>query len=143
MKKLTKAQEAQRQEDIAWLKTIIKPGDTLYTILKSVSSSRMSRNIDVYAILKPENGETTNNTENGQGQPRMVWLSRYIARIADIRFNDKKSCLTIGGIGMDMGFEIVYQLGRCMYPDGVEIPGNGLSESSKRDGGYAFKQSWL
>ena len=43
---MTKAQMAERDEAIANLREILKPGDTVYTILRHVSKSGMSRVID-------------------------------------------------------------------------------------------------
>ena len=47
MSKRTKAAEAERAEAIAKLREWIKPGDTVYTVLDSVSRSGMSRHIRV------------------------------------------------------------------------------------------------
>lgn len=64
-------------------------GATIYTIIRKVSSSGMSRNIDVYAIV--------NN--------RPVYLSGYIAKVLGWPMADKG--IRVSGCGMDMGFHLV------------------------------------
>ena len=43
-------QELDRQEAIEHLRTMLQPGDTVYTVLRNVSRSGMSRGIDLYMI---------------------------------------------------------------------------------------------
>jgi hypothetical protein len=49
-------------ESIVHLRTILKPGDTVYTVLRHVSRSGMSRNVDLYVIE--------------DGNP--MWVSAYV-----------------------------------------------------------------
>ena len=63
--------------------------------------------------------------------------------------------VAISGAGMDMGFELVYQLGSALWPQGFECPGVGCrandhtngdrdySPHHHHDGGYALRQVWL
>ena len=51
--------------------------------------------------------------------------------------------LVIGGCGMDMGFHVVYNLGRAMWPDGTPDPHGTRNGEPDRDGGYALKHRWL
>lgn len=98
---MTKAKQSARDEAIATLRETLKPGMTVYTVLRGVSRSGMSRNIDLYVM------------ENNA--PR--WISRYAATAAGFQFDEKHDCLKIGGCGMDMGFHAVYSLSRVLYPD--------------------------
>jgi hypothetical protein len=132
---MTKAQQSERAEAIARLRETLKPGDTLYTVLRHVSRSGMYRAIDVYYLA---NGDT--NKDGTLRPPVKMWLSRLIARATGIRFDENREAIGIGGCGMDMGFEIVYTLGRAMWPDGVESDYSGRKNN---DGGYAFRQEWL
>jgi hypothetical protein len=45
--------------------------------------------------------------------------------------------ITVGGGGMDMGFHLVYNLGRVLWPFGFKRAGK------RCDGGYALRQEWL
>ena len=140
------------------LRTIVQPGDTLYTVLRHVSRSGMSRAIDVYLM-------------RGTGDPH--WLSRLVGEATGTAFNDKRECLRVDGCGMDMGFHVVHNLSYALHPDGFGCVGEGCpsNEHSNGDrdytrhcdgshtedcvgcgsghshwhktGGYSLKQRWL
>lgn len=159
---MTKQQQSDRDEVIARLRETLKPGDKLYTVLRSVSRSGMSRLIDVYRF----------DADGGKH-----WLSGRIARACDFPIDQKSGAIKISGGGMDMGFEIVYQLGRKLFPDGFGTLGtfvdspepkvtmraatreeaiafsaiqgidfrgrNGDTSGWDSDGGFALRQEWL
>lgn len=142
---LTKAQikERDKAEAIAHLRAIVSPGDTLYTILRNVSSSGMSRQIDVYAFKA-----------DGERMAK-YWLSGYIATACGYS-RTSEGALRVGGCGMDMGFAITYALGYAMFPNGFECVGKERCRSNDhtngdrtyephahRDGGYAFRHEWI
>ena len=145
---MTKAKQSERDEYIAKLRETLKPGDTLYTVLRSVSRSGMSRVIDVYKFAG-----------NADGSTDKQWLSYWIAKACDMPFQDqrgKPEGIKIGGCGSDMGFEIVYTLGRVLWPNGFECAGdkcrsNDHSNGDRNrephmhtgDGRYALGQQWL
>ena len=116
--------KAQRIEALARLHEILKPGDTVYTVLRHVSSSGMTRHISVIA------GEYNDIT----------W---YVMHALGERRSDKTGGLVIGGCGMDMGFHVVYNLGRAMWPDGTPEPHGRRNGDPDSDGGYALKHRWL
>ena len=134
-----KATKEQRQAALDQLRALLPPGSKVHTVIRNVSRSGMSRSIDAYLLL--------------DGDRR--WLSRYIAIACEMSFDEKRECLKIGGCGMDMGFAIVYDLTRTLYPDGFECigekcPSNDHSNGDRdytphhhRDGGYALRQEWL
>lgn len=120
----------EQTEAIEKLRGMLKPGDRLSTILRHVSASGMSRSISV--IISDQDGIND-----------ITWL---VARALDMRIDDKHQGIKIGGCGMDMGFEIVYQLGGKLFPGGFDVEGrgrNGDMSGHDNDGGYALKQSWL
>jgi hypothetical protein len=96
---MTKVQQSEREQACSELRETLKPGTTVYTVLRRVSRSGMSRDIDVYVI---ENGEPR----------RITWT---VAKAADLTYNRKAEAIKIGGCGMDMGFAIVYNLSRSLY----------------------------
>lgn len=144
-------------EAILHLRDVLKPGDTVYTVLRHVSRSGMSRNIDLYYVR--------------DGAP--VWISAYVGHAIgspQSRKNwERSQGLTVGGCGMDMGFHIVYNLGRVLFRDGfgeicrkyevrpetreqakamaesgAEFFGrNGDRSGWDNDGGYALRHQWL
>lgn len=95
--------EQEKQEAIERLRDILKPGDTVYTILKHKSRSGMQRKIDLYAI-KPNC--------NGVHEPR--YLSGYAARALGWRLSDGRG-IVVDGCGMDMGFHVVYELSGVLF----------------------------
>lgn len=138
---MTKAQEAEKLEAINRLKEILKPGDTVYTVVRSVSRSGMSREIDVYFFDKKGN---------------KFYLSYLVSRALEYKQADN-GALKVGGCGMDMGFHVVYGLSRTLYRDGFRCTGKkcgandhfneGTPRDGKRkhtgDGGYALRQEWI
>ena len=112
---MTKTQQSERDEAIARLRETLKPGDTVYTVLRSVSRSGMTRGIDAYKIE--------------DGTP--IWLSGLIARAGLFSLN-KHDCLSVGGCGMDMGFHVVDTLSYMLYggKTGYKCLGKGKCPSN-------------
>lgn len=124
------------------LKKMLKPGDTLYTILRHVSRSGMSRNISVYAIIDNE----------------PIMLDWHVARALGYSLA-KGGGIRVGGCGMDMGFHVVYSLSSFLFHGSFVCIGEGcpsndhangdFDRSQKNigrkhsDGGYALKQRWM
>lgn len=78
-------------------------GSTIYTVLRSVSRSGMSRVISVVAL-----------TPDG---PR--FLSYQTAAVLGIPCTDKgEAGVKVRGCGMDMGFHVAYELSKAIYTDG-------------------------
>jgi hypothetical protein len=130
----TKAQNAEREAALADLRETLKPGDTLYTINRHVSSSGMRRSISVVrAVHDVHDGE------------RLVidTLDLWVSRVLRERIDQKHGGIYQTGCGMDMGFHLVYNLGRYLWPDGTPEPHGKRNGTPDRDGGYALKQRWL
>lgn len=72
------------------LKKYFVDGATIYTVLRKVSASGMSRNIDVYVIV----------------DNRPVYLSGYIAKVLGWKLSNDRG-IVVSGCGMDMGFHVV------------------------------------
>ena len=137
--------KSEVEEARARLLEWIKPGDTVYTILRHVSRSNMSRNISV-VVLK-------------DGTP--LHPNHAVSRVTGLplvrAWNDS---IKMNGAGEDKGFALIYELGQSLFPGGVPCAGqkdchsnDHRNSGSKRDdysltithsdGGYAFKQQWL
>ena len=129
----------ERQEAAESLRALIAPGDTIYTILRHVSRSGMSRSISLYAIR--------------DGKPR--WLDGYAAKVTERALDRLHDGIKIGGCGMDMGFALVYNLSRALWPDGHTCIGEGCPSNDHgngdrdytphlhADGGYALRHQWI
>lgn len=109
----TQAQLADRAEAIARLHELVKPGDTLYTVLCQVARSGMSRRIDVYKI----DGSTP------------FWLSALAAKSIGMPFDYDKQGVRMQGCGTDMGFELVYNTSQALFPKGFGCIGQGCPSS--------------
>ena len=139
MKKLTKKEikAQERQEAIEKLRSMVKPGDTVHTILRHCSTSGMTRDISL--------------TLGGE------WDIQNITYLAAIAMDDKLvtrngfNAIRVTGCGMDMGFNLVYCLSRTLFPEGFKpidagktYGRNGANpDDTDTDGGYALNQKWL
>lgn len=115
--------EQSKTQLLKWL----KPGDTVFTILRHVSRSGMCRHIAIL-VQTPEG--------------HMQEISSYVADLLDHR-RAKDGSLIVGGCGMDMGFSIVYNLGYSLWPKGTSEPHSKRNGEPDSDGGYALKHKWL
>lgn len=140
MARLTKAQQAERQEAIETLRGWLRPGDTVYTILRHVSRSGMRRVVGVVVMV--------------DGEPRHPnWL---VATACGFTVHPKGDGIIVDGCGMDMGFHLAYELGHTLWPDGFDCPGDGKCaegnhwnretntyEYGRHNDGYALNHRWL
>lgn len=109
--------EIMRHEAKRDLLAALKAGDTVYTVLRGVSRSGMSRHIDLYVI----------------GEDRRPWrISGLVRRVLDMRTN-KQGALKIKGCGMDMGFHVVNSLSMALF----------CPDKYTHDGAYALNHAWL
>lgn len=118
--------EQCRQELLA----IIKPGMTVYTILRSVSRSGMKRTISLFVI-----------PDDGDGKPEPRTINHKVAQLIGAREDDDGIVMT--GCGMDMGFQAVYSLGAALWPDGTPEPHGRRNGADDSSGGYALRHSWI
>jgi hypothetical protein len=99
--------KADRHASISRLQQHLKPGDVVHTVLRNTSRSSMTRAI---SLIKLQDGEP-------------LYLSYHVAQALGRKGVDAIVCC---GFGLDLGFDLVYQLGQVLYQDG-----------------YALKHRWL
>lgn len=87
----------------AKLREWIKPGDTVHTVLDSVSRSGMSRTIRLL-LIQCQNGEAITLHPNYNA-----------ARVLGYSQAKRGDGLIVGGCGMDMGFHLVHSLGYALF----------------------------
>jgi hypothetical protein len=119
---MTKAQKAEQEKYRAKLREILKPGETLYTVLRHVSRSGMLRALDVYQF----------DTREPIAPP--FRLTYWVAKATGLRYNKKREALEVGGCGTDVGFEAVYLTGCYVYPDGFGCIGTGCPSNDHANG---------
>lgn len=130
---MSKKQESEKQEAIARLRKWIKPGSTVYTVIRNVSRSGMSREIGVVLIDKDGS---------------MLHPNHAVSKALGWRLG-KKDGVIVGGCGMDMGFHLVYSLGSVLFGHGDEcaklgiIKGRNGDKKPETDGGYLLNQKWI
>jgi hypothetical protein len=101
----------------------INEGDTIYTVLRSVAPSGMSRTMSLKVV------------KNG----KILDLTYYASVVLDyplVEVNGSRA-LRVGGCGMDMGFHVVYSLSRVLFRDKYE------GQPDAVDAGYSLSQAWL
>src|SRR5450631_3252538 len=103
-----KVSKQDKLEAFNTLHSMLKPGDTVYTVVESVSRSGMSRVIRA-VIMKT----------GDDGQPYMLHPNYSISQLLELPRAAKGDGVKIGGCGMDMGFQLVYLLGSAMWPNGT------------------------
>lgn len=122
------AEATEREQAKAALRKLLKPGMTVYTILNHRSASGMTRSISL--AIGGKNGE-------------IVKLDYWVARAKGEHIDQKHGGLKVSGCGMDMGFNLVYNLGHMLWPKGTKNPHGSRNGQADSDGGYALKQTWL
>lgn len=173
---MTKLQDEERKEAQAELRKLLRPGATIYTVLRHVSASGMFRVIDLLIDvpdysetypLKPEGearyaGERDYSAKparklNGHRIRSIGWIA---AKAMGDKYDSDRSGIKASGCGQDMGYALVYSLGRSLWPKGISCPGRERCQSNDhvnpgpdrdrygkgvkhRDSGYAFKHEWI
>jgi hypothetical protein len=141
---MTKTQQEEQAKAIEQLREILKPGETVTTLLRHVSRSGMSRSISVI-----------------RDDQDITWM---VARAMGEKIDQTHDGIKQGGCGMDMGFNLVYNLARTLYPTysclgkgdgswGSRCPSNAhVNSGPERDNygagvvhtdGYVLHQTWL
>jgi hypothetical protein len=96
----------------------VSEGSTVYTVLRSVSSSGMSRTLSLKVA------------KDG----KILDLTYYAGIVLDwpiVEVNGSRA-LRVGGCGMDMGFHTVYSLSRSLFRE----------EGNTKDAGYLLNHAW-
>jgi hypothetical protein len=125
----TTSKKEQQQLDFEYAKEqllthYLTYGDTVYTVLRSVSSSGMSRTISL-KVAKDR---------------QILDLTYYASVVLGwklVEVNGSRA-LRVGGAGMDMGFHTVYTLSRILF----KAP-TYYDNQSDPDAGYVLNQAWL
>lgn len=116
---------------LEYMRSQVRPGDTVYTVLRHVTKSGMTRWIDACIMVNNE----------------PVYISGYVAKIIDATTSREHGGVKMPGVGMDMGFALVYEFSARLFPEGFDIPqgsyGRNGMEDHDPDGGYALKHRWL
>ena len=114
-----KYSKSEQAEALASLRDILKPGDTVHTILRHVSRSGMQRVITPVKVV--------------DGDHR--FLTWAVARVSGMSIKDGMSDgVVVGGAGMDMGFHLVYELSYRLFPNGYGCIGEKCPSNDHTNG---------
>lgn len=127
-----KTSQATKDDAAARLRALLKPGDTVWCILRDVSSSGMLRRIDFVKLVK----------SRIDGEIGPLYLNSLISLLLELKESNNGG-LVVGGAGMDMGFHIVYETGARLWPNGTPKPHGRRNGQPDNAGGYALKHRWL
>lgn len=123
---MTRKNDAERQDAIEKLRGWITPGDTVYTVLDSVSRSGMSRTLRV-VLLSCEHGRAVDLHPN--------WAVGKALGLRHAKRNGREQDgLVVGGCGMDMGFHVVYSLAATLWPEGFGCVGKDCPSNDHSNG---------
>lgn len=132
-----KERQSERDESIARLRKLLKPGDTVYVACSHVARSGMSRRLRLFVVRKGEIQSITCDAARAVG-----W------RLKDGWHWE----IVIPGCGMDMGFHAVYSLARTLFPNGGPLRKSNATrqhqetargKTRETDGGYLLKHHWI
>ena len=127
---MSKKIDKQEQEEARTnLLKHLKPGKTVYTILRHRAKSNMSRRISLVIVDETDG--------------RIFDITWWAAQVLGGKVNSDDGGITVSGCGMDMGFHLAYRLGYCLWPDGTPEPHGNRNGEPNSNGGYALKQQWL
>lgn len=112
-------------EALARLHEWIKPGDTVYTVLRNVSRSGMQREIGIVLLPRPDRTGTASDSP--------LHPNYAVATVLGYRIG-KRDGIIVGGCGMDMGFHLVYNLGRTLFPEGFGCIGKECRSNDHTNG---------
>lgn len=135
-----KAKESDKENARKELLEILKPGDTVYCVLRHASRSGMQWEISFFT----------------EGMRR---IDSQVCGALDMR-RGKHDGIIVGGCGMDTGFRVVYNLAHVLFPEGFGCtgrsehpnmcPSNDHSNGDRdykphkhSDGGYALRHRWI
>lgn len=151
--------KTEKLEAVAQLRKMLKPGSTVYTILRHCSASGMSRVIDLAIPCveyrseyppKPADKADYPGQVDYDAKPKRVRVGLQIrsigwlaAKAMDDKFDRDRYGIKVGGCGMDMGFHLVYNLGATLWPKGTRKPHGTRNGEADTAGGYALKHAWL
>lgn len=108
--------QSKLEQDKQELREMLGDNPSVYTILRSVSASGMTRHISLKIVHKGE----------------LIDITYLSARVLGDKLSEKLGYNTIrvNGCGMDMGFHLTYNLSSVLY-------------AGNERAGYVIKQRWI
>lgn len=125
---ITATQNKQELAALADLHTLLEPNSVIWSAHRHSSASGMTHHFDFYTIRNNE----------------PIRLTHLICVACDYRAEPRHDyALKTTGCGMDMAFQVVYNLGQTMWPEGTPEPHGTRNGEPDTVGGYAFHHRHL
>lgn len=128
-----KKADREKADALAQLREWIKPGDTVYTILDHVSSSGMMRAIRVLVPLIDRHDDEHKPATVDFRHPNYA-VGKALGLRHWKRHGHEQDALVMSGCGMDMGFALVYELSRVLFPEGFGCIGRDCPSNDHSNG---------
>lgn len=127
--RLSKAEGIKRRAEYCQrkLRKMIKPGATVYSVLRHVSATGMTRDISLYIVRQGNILDITNLAIDATRSAR----------------SPRDGYMRVTGCGMDMCWHAVYVLGTYLWPNGTRKPHGVRNGEPDHDGGYALQHRHL
>jgi hypothetical protein len=130
--------KSEQEEALSRLKETIREGDTIYSFLRHRYAPGTAGVIRLFLIL-PDNDNTR--------QVHVHQISKPVAKALGCAYEEDRDGITVEDWGKDMGFHLVYSLGRLLFPDGGSADKSARNSELKgmheTDGGYLLHHKWL
>lgn len=111
-----------KETAIKELRRLFRAGSTAYTNVTHVSRSGMTRYIEVYRVRGNE----------------IINVTALVATALDMPIDYQRGGVKVQGVGMDMGFALVYEMSRT-----VHAKSRSKRLKDRADTGYLISQRWL
>ena len=116
------AKQQAKQKAIAYLLSVLKPGQDVYAKVTYVARSGMYRRVSVYIVLNGEIWDITHHVAYAVGYT----MFNYELNVAGYDFNAKA--------------EVVYNLSSELWPKGTDAPHGTRNGEPDYSAGHALKQ---
>ena len=143
-----KATEAETAEAVARLRDFFPVGSVVPMTISDISRRGYgARTFTVLAIIEPDSEHGIRPTDR---RPYIRNVSRDVATVLGMPFDDVMVSVRSYGCGMDMAFHLAYSLGHALYagedgytlPDGQTLADLGMrgmaASQGSRDAGYVL-----
>lgn len=120
--------KADKDQAVKELKELLKPGDTVYTILRHVSSSGVTRHISLKVVETSFNWDISQKVGN---ESKIRDITFLVAQALEDKLIESKGhrAIKTNNCGEDAGYALVYSLSSKLF-------------SGEDRGGYKLKHEW-
>jgi hypothetical protein len=124
---MSKVSEQEKVEALERLHEWLKPGDTVFTVLRHRSASGMLRSISLLKVTAKGGGRS------GE-EPDVLCFDGNAVRVGLGSYDQRHEGVRVGGCGMDMGFHLVYELSRALFKGGFGCVGKHCPSNDHSNG---------